>query len=355
MQSYTLNRPDGALLCRVLEQHTNDAAGAILRLAWMAGLMRDEIQHLTWAQVDLLGEQLLLPDRAVPLAPELAAWLEALRRERNGSSERVVLSDRDQAAIDAAQDRLAPWLDRVTLIHSNFSELKEVLSRCGVSGADGMLFDLGVSSPQLDDASRGFSYMQDAPLDMRMDTSAPLSAADIVNTWSQEELRRILFEYGEERYAPAIARAIVRARETAPVKTTLELVEIIKSAMPPAALREKQHPAKRSFQAIRIAVNGELDALPPMLRAAVDGLNPGGRLAVITFHSLEDRIVKRTLAELARGCVCPPEFPVCVCGKKPQVRLVTRKPVTAGGAELEENPRARSAKLRVAEKCGFDL
>ena len=260
-----------------------------------------------------------------------------------------------QAAIDAAQDRLAPWLDRVTLIHSNFSELKEVLSRCGVSGADGMLFDLGVSSPQLDDASRGFSYMQDAPLDMRMDTSAPLSAADIVNTWSQEELRRILFEYGEERYAPAIARAIVRARETAPVKTTLELVEIIKSAMPPAALREKQHPAKRSFQAIRIAVNGELDALPPMLRAAVDGLNPGGRLAVITFHSLEDRIVKRTLAELARGCVCPPEFPVCVCGKKPQVRLVTRKPVTAGGAELEENPRARSAKLRVAEKCGFDL
>ena len=210
-------------------------------------------------------------------------------------------------------------------------------------------------TPQLDDASRGFSYMQDAPLDMRMDTSAPLSAADIVNTWSQEELRRILFEYGEERYAPAIARAIVRARETAPVKTTLELVEIIKSAMPPAALREKQHPAKRSFQAIRIAVNGELDALPPMLRAAVDGLNPGGRLAVITFHSLEDRIVKRTLAELARGCVCPPEFPVCVCGKKPQVRLVTRKPVTAGGAELEENPRARSAKLRVAEKCGFDL
>ena len=260
-----------------------------------------------------------------------------------------------EIAIDAAQDRLAPWLARVTLIHSNFSELKEVLSRCGVSGADGMLFDLGVSSPQLDDASRGFSYMQDAPLDMRMDTSAPLSAADIVNTWSQEELRRILFEYGEERYAPAIARAIVRARETAPVKTTLELVEIIKSAMPPAALREKQHPAKRSFQAIRIAVNGELDALPPMLRAAVDGLNPGGRLAVITFHSLEDRIVKRTLAELARGCVCPPEFPVCVCGKKPQVRLVTRKPVTAGGAELEENPRARSAKLRVAEKCGFDL
>ena len=193
--------------------------------------------------------------------------------------------------------------------------------------------------------------MQDAPLDMRMDTSAPLSAADIVNTWSQEELRRILFEYGEERYAPAIARAIVRARETAPVKTTLELVEIIKSAMPPAALREKQHPAKRSFQAIRIAVNGELDALPPMLRAAVDGLNPGGRLAVITFHSLEDRIVKRTLAELARGCVCPPEFPVCVCGGKAKAKLVTRKPIEANSQELEENRRSRSAHLRVLEKC----
>ena len=220
--------------------------------------------------------------------------LEIARRLTTG---RLICIDRDQAAIDAARVRLAPWLDRVTLVRSNFSELGEILSGAGVSGADGMLFDLGVSSPQLDDASRGFSYMQDAPLDMRMDTSAPLSAYEVVNTWSQEELRRILYEYGEERYAPAIAKAIVRARETAPVQTTLELVEVIKSVMPPAALREKQHPAKRSFQAIRIAVNGELDALPPMLRAAVDGLNPGGRLAVITFHSLEDRIVKRALAE----------------------------------------------------------
>ena len=269
---------------------------------------------------------------------------------------RLICIDRDQAAIDAAKERLAPWMDRVTLVHSNFAELGDILRLSGVGGADGMLFDLGVSSPQLDDASRGFSYMHDAPLDMRMDTSAPLTAADIVNTWSQEELRRILFEYGEERYAPAIARAIVRARETAPVKTTLELVEIIKSAMPPAALREKQHPAKRSFQAIRIAVNGELDALPPVLEAAVDALNPGGRLAVITFHSLEDRIVKRALADMARGCTCPPEFPVCVCGGKPKVRLVNRKPVTAGEAELADNPRARSAKLRTAEKCGnFDL
>ena len=279
--------------------------------------------------------------------------MEIARRLTTG---RLICIDRDQAAIDAARVRLAPWLDRVTLVRSNFSELGEILSGAGVSGADGMLFDLGVSSPQLDDASRGFSYMQDAPLDMRMDTSAPLSAYEVVNTWSQEELRRILYEYGEERYAPAIAKAIVRARETAPVNTTLELVEIIRGAMPPAALREKQHPAKRSFQAIRIAVNGELDALPPMLEAAVDGLSPGGRLAVITFHSLEDRIVKRTLADLAKGCTCPPEFPVCVCGRKPRVRLVNRKPVTADGAELADNPRARSAKLRVAEKCDpFDI
>ena len=279
--------------------------------------------------------------------------MEIARRLTTG---RLICIDRDMAAIDAAKERLAPYLDRVTLVHSNFSELGDVLRQAGVAGADGMLFDLGVSSPQLDDGARGFSYMQDAPLDMRMDTSAPLTAYEIVNTWSGEELRRILYEYGEERYAPAIAKAIVRARETAPVATTLELVEIIKGAMPPSALREKQHPAKRSFQAIRIAVNGELDALPPMLRAAVEGLNPGGRLAVITFHSLEDRIVKQTLRELARGCTCPPEFPVCVCGNKPKVRLVTRKPITADEAELADNPRARSAKLRVAEKCDpFDL
>lgn len=269
---------------------------------------------------------------------------------------RLICIDRDMAAIDAAKERLAPYLDRVTLVHSNFSELESVLGQAGVSGADGMLFDLGVSSPQLDDSSRGFSYMHDAPLDMRMDRSAPLSAYEVVNTWSYEELRRILYDYGEERYAPAIAKAIVRARETAPIATTLELVEIIKGAMPPAALREKQHPAKRSFQAIRIAVNGELDALEPMLRAAVDKLNPGGRLAVITFHSLEDRIVKRTMQEMAKGCTCPPEFPVCVCGKKPKVKILTRRPVVSGAAELEENPRARSAKLRVAEKCDvFDL
>jgi len=269
---------------------------------------------------------------------------------------RLICIDRDTAAIDAAKERLAPWMDRVTLIHSNFSELGDVLRDAGVTGVDGMLFDLGVSSPQLDDASRGFSYMQDAPLDMRMDLTAPLSAYEVVNTWSGDELRRILYEYGEERYAPAIARAIVRARENAPIQTTLELVDIIKSAMPPAALREKQHPAKRSFQAIRISVNGELDALPPMLKAASDTLNPGGRLAVITFHSLEDRIIKRAMRDLARGCTCPPEFPVCICGNRPKMKVLTRKPIVSGEAELKENPRARSAKLRVAEKCDpFDL
>ena len=193
--------------------------------------------------------------------------------------------------------------------------------------------------------------MHDAPLDMRMDRDAALTAYEVVNTWSGDELRRILYEYGEERYAPAIARAIVRAREAKPVETTLELVDIIKGAMPPAALREKQHPAKRSFQAIRIVVNGELDELPPMLTAAVDNLRGGGRLAVITFHSLEDRIVKRAMQDMARGCICPPEFPVCVCGKKPRIRIVNRKPIVSGAKELEENPRARSAKLRVAEKC----
>ena len=269
---------------------------------------------------------------------------------------RLLCIDRDMAAIDAAKERLAPWMDRVTLIHGNFSELGDALREAGIAGADGMLFDLGVSSPQLDDASRGFSYMQDAPLDMRMDLTAPLTAREVVNAWSYEELRRILFEYGEERYAPAIAKAIVRRRETAPIETTLELVDIIKSAMPPVALREKQHPAKRSFQAVRIAVNGELDALPPMLNAAAEHLNPGGRLAVITFHSLEDRIVKRAMQDLSRGCTCPPAFPVCVCGKKPKVKVLTRKPIVSGEAELEENPRARSAKLRVAEKCDpFDL
>ena len=263
---------------------------------------------------------------------------------------RLIGLDRDETALEAARRRLAPYMDRVTLVHSNFSRVAEVLDELDIPEVDGMLFDLGVSSPQLDDAQRGFSYMHDAPLDMRMDGTAELTARTVVNDWPYEELRRILYEYGEERYAPAIARRIVAAREEAPIETTGQLVELIKSAMPPQALREKQHPAKRSFQALRIAVNGELDELTAMLHSAVQRLAPGGRLAVITFHSLEDRIVKKSFQELATGCTCPPNFPVCVCGKKPTVRLVNRKPIIPGPAELAYNPRARSAKLRVAEK-----
>ncbi len=264
---------------------------------------------------------------------------------------RLIALDRDETALAAARERLADYMDRVTLVHSNFSRLGEALRELDVDGVDGMLFDLGVSSPQLDEAQRGFSYQQDAPLDMRMDKSAPLTARTLVNTASYEELRRILYEYGEERYAPQIAKAICEAREQTPIETTLALAELIRGAMPAKALREKQHPAKRSFQAIRIAVNDELGELPPMLDAAEASLKPGGRLAVITFHSLEDRIVKQKLREFATGCICPPEFPVCVCGRKPRMTLVTRKPVVASETELSENPRARSAKLRVAEKC----
>ena len=277
--------------------------------------------------------------------------LEIVKRLTTG---RLIGLDRDAAAIDAARERLGDYGDRVTLVRGNFSDLEQVLRELDIPRVDGMLFDLGVSSPQLDEPARGFSYMHDAPLDMRMDTSAPLTAREVVNTWGEEELRRILYDYGEERYAPRIARAIVRRREQRPIETTLELVDCIKGAMPPRALREKQHPAKRSFQAIRIAVNGELDALPPMLEAAANCLRPGGRLAVITFHSLEDRIVKQKLRELATGCTCPPEFPVCVCGKKPRMTLLTRKPITPSSEELSENPRARSAKLRLAERTAYD-
>ena len=263
---------------------------------------------------------------------------------------RLICVDRDDAALEAAKERLADWMDRVTLVHSNFDQVGDIVADLGLPGVDGMLFDLGVSSPQLDDGARGFSYMADAPLDMRMDRSEGLTAADVVNTWPQEELKRILFQYGEERYAPLIAAAIVRRRQEKPIGTTLELVEVIKSAMPGKALKEKQHPAKRSFQAIRIAVNDELASVERMLKGAVPKLNRGGRLAVITFHSLEDRIVKSGLAEFAKGCTCPPDFPVCVCGKTPDVKLINKKPILPTEREVEENPRARSAKLRVAEK-----
>ena len=263
---------------------------------------------------------------------------------------RLIGIDRDPVALKAAGERLAPYQDRVTLVHANFCEMKSVLRELNIPGVDGILLDLGVSSPQLDDGQRGFSYMADAPLDMRMNHNDSLDACTVVNTWSQEELKRILYVYGEERYAPQIAAAICRRREEKPVSTTLELVDIIRSAMPPVALREKQHPAKRSFQAIRIAVNDELGAVETIMKDAVELLNPGGRLAIITFHSLEDRIVKTGMNEWAKGCTCPPSFPVCVCGKKPQVKLISRKPITASDGELTENPRSRSAKLRVCEK-----
>ena len=258
--------------------------------------------------------------------------------------------DRDPVALEAASARLEPFKNRVQLVHANFCQIADVLKNLGISGVDGILLDLGVSSPQLDDGARGFSYMTDAPLDMRMNGQDSLTARTVVNTWPQEELRRILYAYGEERYAPQIASAICRRRETSPIETTLELVDIIRSAMPPAALREKQHPAKRSFQAIRIAVNDELGSVEQIMTEAVPCLNPGGRLAVITFHSLEDRIVKNAMAQAAKGCTCPPSFPVCVCANRPKVKLISKKPIVSSQRELDDNPRARSAKLRICEK-----
>ena len=263
---------------------------------------------------------------------------------------RLIGIDRDPSAIARAGERLRPWGDRVTLVHGNFGDVAQILDGLGIPGADGMLFDLGVSSPQLDEAERGFSYMLDAPLDMRMDSTASLSAFDVVNGWSEERLNRILWDYGEERYARRISAAILRSRAEKPIESTLELVEIIKSAMPAAALREKQHPAKRSFQAIRIAVNDELGEVERMMDSAPDRLRVGGRLCVISFHSLEDRIVKSGIAARENGCTCPREAPICTCGFVKTLRSVSRKPILPSEDEIERNPRSRSAKLRVAER-----
>ncbi|MEA4823483.1 MAG: 16S rRNA (cytosine(1402)-N(4))-methyltransferase RsmH [Clostridiaceae bacterium] len=263
---------------------------------------------------------------------------------------RLIGIDRDEYALARAEERLSLYVRHVTLIHSDFRRIADCLREAGAEGADGILFDLGCSSFQLDDPERGFSYMHDAPLDMRMDRTRGETAYELINRADAAELRGILYDYGEERYAPRIAEAVVRERENHPIETTAELARIIADAMPAAARREKQHPAKRSFQALRIAVNDELTAIDEALRAAVDALNPGGRIAVISFHSLEDRIVKQVFAQAAQGCTCPPEFPVCVCGKKPRVRLIAKKPILPTEEECTENPRARSAKLRVAEK-----
>ena len=308
-----------------------------------------EFHHISVLLEECLEGLAIKPD-GIYVDGTLGGAGHSLQIARRLTTGRLIGIDRDPIALKAAGERLTECGDRVTLVHANFCEIGSVLDSLGIPSVDGVLLDLGVSSPQLDNGERGFSYMTDAPLDMRMDGGDTLTAQTIVNTWDYEELRRILYDYGEERYAPQIAAAICRRRESAPIRTTLELVDVIRSAMPPAAMREKQHPAKRSFQAIRIAVNDELGAVRKVMDAAIPRLNPGGRMAVITFHSLEDRIVKNAMADAAKGCTCPPNFPVCVCGKKPQVKLITRKPVTAGDEELERNPRSRSAKLRVCEK-----
>ena len=270
--------------------------------------------------------------------------------KRLGEGGRLICIDRDADALKAAGERLKEYADKITFVHSNYSELGTVLDDLGIAEVDGVLLDLGVSSYQLDTAERGFSYMQDARLDMRMDRDNKTSAYEVVNEYSEDELRRILYEYGEEKFARNIAANIVKRREEKPIETTLELADIIKSSMPKAAREGGHHPAKRSFQAIRIEVNTELANIPPVIDAAQTHMAKGGRIAIITFHSLEDRIVKQKFASLAEGCICPRELPICVCNNKPKVKLVNRKPITASEEELEINPRSRSAKLRAVEK-----
>lgn len=262
----------------------------------------------------------------------------------------LISFDKDSYAIEQSENRLACFKERVRFVHSDFRYISDVLDNLGYDSVDGMIFDLGVSSPQLDQAQRGFSYMNDAPLDMRMDSENGITAYDIINSWDEEELKRILWNYGEEKFAGRIVKAIVASRDVKPIETTLELVDVIKSAMPSAALREKQHPAKRTFQAVRIAVNDELGAVEQMMATAPDKIKIGGRLCVISFHSLEDRIVKQGIASRENGCTCPREAPICVCGFHQTLKSVTRKPILPSEGELLVNPRSRSAKLRVAEK-----
>ena len=270
--------------------------------------------------------------------------------KRMGPNSRLICFDRDKNAIAAATKRLEGYLDRVTFVNDNFSSLGEVIREMKIDNLGGVLADLGCSSHQFDTAERGFSYMQDARLDMRMDTDSPLSAYEVVNEYSEDALKRILFEYGEEKFSARIASAICKRRADKPIETTVELSDIIKSAIPAAKRADGPHPAKRSFQAIRIEVNGELDAIKPLISAAANGLVPGGRIAIISFHSLEDRLVKIGMRDLANGCTCPRDFPVCVCGNKAILKEISKKPILPSDKELEENPRSRSAKLRVAEK-----
>lgn len=265
-------------------------------------------------------------------------------------SARVIGIDRDTDALAAAGERLKPFGSRFCAVHNNFCNVSEVLNELGVSGIDGAVLDLGVSSYQLDEASRGFSYIHDAPLDMRMDRSGGIDAKEVINTYDRDALTKVFYEYGEEKWSARIAEFIVREREEKPIETTGELVRIIEAAIPKAARAEGGHPAKRIFQAIRIEVNGELRILENALRDFTSALKPGGRLAVITFHSLEDRIVKNTFRDLCTDCICPKEFPVCVCGHRAEAKAVSRKPYAPSASELEKNSRSRSAKLRVIEK-----
>ena len=272
--------------------------------------------------------------------------LEICKRLTTG---RLIAIDQDLNAHAAAIERLKEHLEKVTFVHDNFGNIKHTLKELGIDGVDGVLLDIGVSSHQLDESERGFSYMQDAPLDMRMDGTRTFSAYNVINEYSEEELNRVIFQYGEERWAKRIAQFIVKARKDKPLETTGDLVEVIKKAVPKGARKDGPHPAKRTFQAIRIEVNGELDVLKTAINDIADVLNPGGRLCIITFHSLEDRIVKNEFRTQENPCICPPRFPVCVCGKKPKGKVVTRKPILPSEEELAENHRSRSAKLRVLE------
>ncbi|CAM2828226.1 16S rRNA (cytosine(1402)-N(4))-methyltransferase RsmH [Paenibacillus sediminis] len=273
-----------------------------------------------------------------------------------GPSGRIIALDQDDWALNNAKEKLADYKGQLTLVKTNFRHLEQVLrdldvpQKDGIPQVDGVLFDLGVSSPQFDEGERGFSYNHDAPLDMRMDQSSSLTAQEIVNEWSEQEIARILYQYGEEKFSRRIAKIIVNRRAERPIETTGELVEIIKEGIPAAARRTGGHPAKRSFQALRIAVNDELGAFEDGLEQAIRCLAPGGRISVITFHSLEDRLCKQTFAKYVEKCTCPPDFPMCVCGGQGTLKLVNRKPLVASEAELSQNPRARSAKLRIAEK-----
>lgn len=277
--------------------------------------------------------------------------LEIAKRLTTG---RLICVDQDPNAHEAAGKRLAEYKDRITFVRDNFGNIANILDSLGIEKIDGMLLDIGVSSHQLDEAERGFSYQQDAPLDMRMNPDRPFSAYDVVNGYDEDELDRVIFTYGEERWARRIAQFIVKEREAKPIETTGELVDIIKKAVPKGARKDGPHPAKRTFQAIRIEVNGELEVLQRAIDDVAARLAVGGRLCIITFHSLEDRIVKEAFRKQENPCICPPQFPVCVCGKKPLGRVITRKPILPSKEELEENPRSRSAKLRVLEGVSQD-